>query len=336
MSVFAVGFADHFVAESGGDQSITNSNSNFGSCALRAKGFKTEAFTQDKAGTVTHIIPPQRLARTYASASGTYDSNTQTWSGTTFTLSFDDKIVPATSNSHGIVVGDYVRFGQDDHPEAYLVTAVDGSTGQLTLNRGYRNISNAVNGAGKGAYKGIVSEIPVGYVALDVQKIQKNAFGGNATRTGATTNVQVGDSTTYLGNAYVATAVTGTGSVGSTPPVHTSGIAPDGDVTWAYIGAVNTRLYLYGYTSIATKPPFKLQGFNIGARKQDVMYVSLIDGSTQVTYAALISPDGSTTPADGTYTAVTENGFSPGDANHPIQYDSYLNCLLYTSPSPRD
>ena len=51
VSVFAVGFADHFVAESGGDQSITNSNSNFGSCALRAKGFKSVPFTQDKAGT---------------------------------------------------------------------------------------------------------------------------------------------------------------------------------------------------------------------------------------------------------------------------------------------
>ena len=68
--MFAVGFADHFVAESGGDQSITNSNSNFGSCALRAKGFKTAAFTQDKAGTVTHIIPPQRLARTYSAVGG--------------------------------------------------------------------------------------------------------------------------------------------------------------------------------------------------------------------------------------------------------------------------
>ena len=71
VSVFAVGFADHFVAESGGDQSITNSNSNFGSCALRAKGFKTTPFTQDKAGTITHIIPPQKLARTYAIVGGT-------------------------------------------------------------------------------------------------------------------------------------------------------------------------------------------------------------------------------------------------------------------------
>ena len=175
VSVFAVGFADHFVAESGGDQSITNSNSNFGSCALRAKGFKTGSFTQDKAGTVTHIIPPQRLARTYSIVNGT-----------TFTLAFNSKTVAATNNTHGISVSDYVRFGTDDHPEAYLVTAVDGGTGQLTLNRGYRNISSAVSGASQTAYKGVVNEIPVGYVALDVQKTQNNA--GSAGQTGSWAN----------------------------------------------------------------------------------------------------------------------------------------------------
>ena len=34
VSIFAIGFAKHFVAESGGDQSITNSNSNFGAISL--------------------------------------------------------------------------------------------------------------------------------------------------------------------------------------------------------------------------------------------------------------------------------------------------------------
>ena len=101
VSVFAVGFADHFVAESGGDQSITNSNSNFGSCALRAKGFKSVPFTQDKAGTITHIIPPQKLARTYAAVGGY-----------TFTLTQNNTSVTVSANvNHGIVVGDYVRFG---------------------------------------------------------------------------------------------------------------------------------------------------------------------------------------------------------------------------------
>ena len=327
VSVFAVGFADHFVAESGGDQSITNSNSNFGSCALRAKGFKTGAFTQDKAGKVTHIIPPQRLARTYSIVSGT-----------TFTLSFNNKTVAATNNTHGIVVGDYIRFGTDDHPEAYLVTAVNGTTGALTLNRGYRNISNAVTGSGQPAYKGIINEIPVGYVALDVQKTQNNA--GSAGQSGSVQTAftpnesitdPVGKVRTNNGNAYIiTTASANPATTTATGPTHTSGVATltgagASTITWAYIGAVDTRLYLYGYTSLATKPPFKLQGFSIGARKQDVLYVSLIAGSTQTTYAALVSPDGSTTPADSAYTNVTSQAFAPGDANHPIQYDTYQN-----------
>jgi len=62
VSVFAVGYGDHFFADSGADMSITNSNSNFGNTALRCKGFKTEAFTKDKFGTLTHIIPPKSLA----------------------------------------------------------------------------------------------------------------------------------------------------------------------------------------------------------------------------------------------------------------------------------
>ena len=61
VSVFAVGFGDHFFADSGGDLSITNSNSNFGNTSLRSKGFRSSAFTKDKAGTITHIIPPKAL-----------------------------------------------------------------------------------------------------------------------------------------------------------------------------------------------------------------------------------------------------------------------------------
>ena len=314
VSVFAVGFADHFVAESGGDQSITNSNSNFGSCALRAKGFKTAPFTQDKAGTITDIIPPQKLARTYAAVNGT-----------TFTLTFNNNLVPATNNTHNIEANDYVRFGSGDHPESYLVTAVNGSTGELTLNRGYRNLSSAVSGAAQTAYKGTISEIPVGYVALDVQKIQDNASQGNQSWAINQSGIQVGDSRINGGNAYLATAVAGSGSTAGAGggPVHTTGTAVDNEITWAYIGAINTRLYLYGYTSIATKPPYKLQGFSIGARKQDKIYVSLIDGSVQSTYSALITPDGSVSPADSKYTDVTVQGFTPGDTNHPLQFDTY-------------
>ena len=62
VSVFAVGFGDHFFSESGGDLSITNSNSNFGNTSLRSKGFKAASFTKDKAGQITHVIPPKSLS----------------------------------------------------------------------------------------------------------------------------------------------------------------------------------------------------------------------------------------------------------------------------------
>ena len=82
-------------------------------------------------------------------------------------------------------------------------------------------------------------------------------------------------------------AASGTVTAGSTAPTHTSGTVSDGAITWSYIGPVDTRLYLYGYNSQATKPPYKLQGFNIGARKQDVLYVSLIEASATVTFMRL-------------------------------------------------
>jgi hypothetical protein len=62
VSIFAVGYADHFLMESGGDMSITNSNSNFGNTSLHAIGFKGFAFNQDKGGYITDIIPPQVIS----------------------------------------------------------------------------------------------------------------------------------------------------------------------------------------------------------------------------------------------------------------------------------
>ena len=60
VSIFAIGFSEQFVVESGGDFSVTNSNSNFGQSALRGEGFRDEAFTQDDVGYITNIIPPQQ------------------------------------------------------------------------------------------------------------------------------------------------------------------------------------------------------------------------------------------------------------------------------------
>ena len=64
VSCFTIGFSGHFIAESGGDQSITNSNSNFGSRSLISDGFKEDAFTRDDVGYITHIIPPKEITTT--------------------------------------------------------------------------------------------------------------------------------------------------------------------------------------------------------------------------------------------------------------------------------
>jgi hypothetical protein len=61
VSVFAIGYAAQFLSESGSDQSINASNSNFGAKALVARGYRENAFIRDDAGYVTHVIPPKEL-----------------------------------------------------------------------------------------------------------------------------------------------------------------------------------------------------------------------------------------------------------------------------------
>lgn len=63
VSVFAIGFNKHFDAESGGDASITNSNSNFGQISLNSSGFKKEAFEKDDRAFITSIIPPRSIVQ---------------------------------------------------------------------------------------------------------------------------------------------------------------------------------------------------------------------------------------------------------------------------------
>ena len=62
VSVFAIGYNKHFEAQSGGDASITNSNSNFGQLSLVSKGFKKESFAKDDKAFITSIIAPKSIS----------------------------------------------------------------------------------------------------------------------------------------------------------------------------------------------------------------------------------------------------------------------------------
>ena len=77
VSVFAIGYAQHLLTESGGDLSVTNSNSNFGAKSLVSEGFKKDAFARDDVGYITHVIPPKQIeASTIAIEYDAIDVNT--------------------------------------------------------------------------------------------------------------------------------------------------------------------------------------------------------------------------------------------------------------------
>ena len=134
VSVFAVGFQGHFTAESGGDMSITNSNSNFGSTALRSAGFKAKAFSKDKAGTISHVVPPKALDVISTTATGANATNTITLandgsiegvlqgmnvtgtsiaaSTTVGSVNTSTRVVTLTNNNTGVVNGNVI-FGDE-------------------------------------------------------------------------------------------------------------------------------------------------------------------------------------------------------------------------------
>jgi hypothetical protein len=128
VSVFAIGYAKHFVTESGADMSITNSNSNFGANALNSVGFKNISFDRDDTGVITHIIPPRELSET---------QNDVTW------LSLDIGKIQTISNPTRLYLNNYnreaivpphqvdgFRIGARDNDKLYLTTTE--STGQIT------------------------------------------------------------------------------------------------------------------------------------------------------------------------------------------------------------
>ena len=116
VSVFAVGFFDHFLMESGGDMSITNSNSNFGNTSLHSIGHKGYSFNQDKGGYITHIIPPKALSGGYrATPLGKSVNSTE--------ISYYPIDVPTSndpSNFTRLYLGTDTAFDPDNRPAATL------------------------------------------------------------------------------------------------------------------------------------------------------------------------------------------------------------------------
>ena len=131
VSVFAIGYAEHFVVESGGDMSITNSNSNFGAKALVASGFKRTASPQDDFGYITHIIPPKEISQNqYSIEFEPLDVITTVGVGTT-----NERLYLYGQNNFDIppenVIEGY-RIGAKENDELNLAISQNGITDQYT------------------------------------------------------------------------------------------------------------------------------------------------------------------------------------------------------------
>ena len=128
VSVFAVGYAEQHLIESGGDYSITNSNSNFGTQALIADGFRPDSFTLDKKGKFTHIVPPQSLS--------TIESDVQY-----YPLDVQKSRANLAANTTGTKL---FLFGQRDASEAPVFDINNYKIGGKINDRIYVKLSNPV------------------------------------------------------------------------------------------------------------------------------------------------------------------------------------------------
>ena len=163
VSVFAVGYAGHFVSLSGGDMSITNSNSNFGNTALRSAGFKAKSFSKDKAGEITHVIPPKALGVISTTATGDINTNT-------ITLANDGSI-------EGVIDGMLVNA--DDITTGTTVLSVNTNTRVVTLSA---NLTDNLDG-------NVIfgDEVSVNWVNIDIQrtKVINSALAGQGQTPGS-------------------------------------------------------------------------------------------------------------------------------------------------------
>jgi hypothetical protein len=147
VSVFAVGYADQFLAESGGDMSITNSNSNFGQISLRAKGSQFSSFAPASQGKITAVIPPRGISSTQSSVEFyAIDYNT-TWqkNGQSDNIYNANQVATFTSNQNKFRL--YLDIGglnsEADIPEL-IVDSVDQTNG-TTITKRYLNFGSNGN-----------------------------------------------------------------------------------------------------------------------------------------------------------------------------------------------
>jgi hypothetical protein len=193
VSIFAIGYAKQFIADTGGDQSITNSNSNFGAISLYSSAFKKDALPKDNHGFITHIIPPKDFSqgenniRFYPIDSNLTSSlaPSNQYSRVYFD-GYNDFLSPPSAKQRGFALGGkledklYFKKIQDEYSITinpnykinHNIVSIDTSTNELTLS------SNS--GITTGLPVKIISQSAVLPDGIEPKKIYfARPFGGN-------------------------------------------------------------------------------------------------------------------------------------------------------------
>ena len=186
VSVFAIGYHIHFFMKSGGDASITNSNSNFGQFALAADGFKAESFDKDNKGFITSIITPKAVTTSEASIDLTqFDASVnQTANSTTklYMLGQDNASLLPTDVAQGFRIGArfnekiYVDLNDLSDPanptviNAEAVISMSRVTGVYTANNVDYPVTSTVEVTSEKEYEGVHNDTTSGSASL-VHKI---------------------------------------------------------------------------------------------------------------------------------------------------------------------
>ena len=107
VSVFAIGQGVHHWTESGGELTVTNSNSNFGGVAALSEGYQATAPLQDKGFSATHQRVPSDLSEKRNNIRRTYIGTISVGVANDATTLVIDNALSGTENNEPEELGDY-------------------------------------------------------------------------------------------------------------------------------------------------------------------------------------------------------------------------------------
>ena len=151
VSVFAIGFHSHFNMINGADASITNSNSNFGTFALAAEGFKKEAFAKDNKGFATSIITPRSVVTEQQDIEYLQLDVSETTSSRAYLLGYNDETLPPSHFAQGY------RIGAKVNEQLYITKGGQTVQATIVMAKGATNSTTGTVFTSEKTYKGIHS-----------------------------------------------------------------------------------------------------------------------------------------------------------------------------------